>query len=100
MVVKSVRGRRRYIVYTVPEETKRDDVQSALESGETVIPQLKVITCFGGQAVIRTTPEGLGAVDDTMRMRWPDCESRITSGTLKTIRDKHPELKVNRKRKH
>ena len=99
MVVKSVRGRRRYIVYRVPTETDRDDVVSALENANDPIPQLKVITCFGGEAVIRSTPDGLSKVDSRMRAAWPDCESIITSGTLRTIRDAHPELKVPRKRK-
>lgn len=99
MVVKSVRGRRRYIVYKVPSDAGREDVISALESEGEGIPQLKVITCFGGEAVIRSTPDGLREVDTRMKAAWPDCESVVTSGTLRTIRDAHPELKVPRKRK-
>ena len=98
MVVKSERGRRRYVVYTVPEGTRWDEVLEALSADPTP-SQLKVISCFSGMAVIRTEPSGLDEVRCRMHARWPGSESLITSGTLRTVRDRYPELKVRRKRK-
>ncbi|MGN0099000.1 MAG: hypothetical protein ACI38Y_06725 [Candidatus Methanomethylophilaceae archaeon] len=98
MVVKSERGRRRYVVYTVPEGTGWDEVLDSL-SAEPPLPQLKVISCFSGMAVIRTEPRGLADLDARMRSEWPGSESLMTSGTLRTIRDRYPELRVRRKRK-
>ena len=98
MVVKSERGRRRYVVYTVPEGTRWDEVLEALSADPTPA-QLKVICCFSGMAVIRTEPSGLDEVGCRMHARWPGSESLITSGTLRTIRDRYPELRVRRKRK-
>lgn len=99
MVVKSVRGRRRYVVYTVPEGTNRDDVVSALDGLTGENTQLKVITCFDGMAVIRSCPEGLQVLRERMCEVWSCSESLMTSGTLRTIRDRYPELSVPRKRK-
>lgn len=48
MVVKSERGRRRYVFFEVPAGTGRDDVLLALEG----IGSVKVITCTGGEAVV------------------------------------------------
>lgn len=98
MVVKSERGRRRYVVYTVPGGTRWDEVLEVL-STDPAPPQLKVISCSSGRAVIRTEPDGLGTVGSRMRTAWPETESIITSGTLRTIRDRYPELKVRRRRK-
>lgn len=98
MVVKSERGRRRYVVYTVPEGTRWDEVLEAL-SAEPVPPQLKVISCSSGRAVIRTEPDGLEVIGQRIAATWPDTESIITSGTLRTIRDRYPELRVRRRRK-
>ena len=98
MVVKSVRGRRRDIVYTVPEDTRWDEVLEAV-SAEPPLPQIKVISCFSGMAVIRTEPSGLEELGSRMHAKWPDSESLVTSGTLRTVRDRYPQLRVHRKRK-
>jgi len=99
MVVKSVRGRRRYIVYEVPPETDRSDVLSKLSVLEGDMPDLRVITSFGGKAIVRCSPDEIAKVDETMKASYPSCESLSTSGTLRTLRDKYPELKVPRKKK-
>jgi len=99
MVVKAVRGRRRYIVYTVPESAGRSDVLSALSSLETSMTDLRVITSFGGKAIVRCNPAEKEAVTEAMKAAYPGCESLITSGTLRKIREEYPELKVSQKKK-
>ncbi len=99
MVVKSVRGRRRYVVFTVPAETGRNDMLDALSSLVQEMPDFKVITSFGGKAIIRCSPSEIEKISSTMKERYPDTESLITSGTLRTVRDAYPELKVPQKKK-
>ena len=97
MVVKSERGRRRYIVYTVPPETGRSDVIEALSP--LSLEDLRVITSFGGKAIVRCSPAEIETVSTAMKGCFPGCESLITSGTLRKVRETYPELKVPRKRK-
>jgi RNase P/RNase MRP subunit POP5 len=99
MVVKAVRGRRRYIVFTVPEETGRSDVLESLSELSQTMPDLRVITCFGGKAIVRCSPPEIDAVSSRMKERYPGSESLITSGTLHKIRETYPELKVPQQKK-
>ena len=99
MVVKAVRGRRRYVVYRVPESAQRSDVLSALSKLEASMPDLRVITSFGGKAVVRCGPSEKEAVSEAMKAAYPESESLITSGTLRKIREVYPELKVSQKKK-
>ncbi len=97
MVVKSVRGRRRYTAFEVPPGTLREDVESVLKSSG--IEDFKVITCSGGYAVVRTPPRGCAGLRDAMAMLDPGVRSLKTSGTLRTLRDRFPFLRVRQKRK-
>ena len=99
MVVKAVRGRRRYIVFTVPEEAGRSDVLNALSDLTPTMPELRVITSFGGKAIVRCGPPEIDAVKAKMLEAYPDTETLITSGTLRKIREVYPELKVPQKKK-
>ena len=99
MVVKAVRGRRRYVVYTVPADVGRTEVLAALEPYADRIPEHKVITSFRGKAIVRCEPGHIGIATEAMQATWPDSESLVTSGTLRTIRDRYPELKVPQKKK-
>jgi len=99
MVVKSVRGRRRYIVFTVPPETGRSELLESLSSLTSAMPDLRVITSFGGKAIIRCSPSEIEPVSAAMAEQYPGSESLITSGTLRTVRDAYPELKVPQKKK-
>ena len=99
MVVKAVRGRRRYVVYTVPPEAGRSDVLEALSGLSETMPELRVITSFGGKAVVRCGPSEIPAVTECMQGAYPGCESLICSGTLRKIREVYPELKVPNKKK-
>ena len=99
MVVKAVRGRRRYVVYTVPADVGREKVLAALAPYADRIPEHKVITSFGGKAIVRCEPGHVAIATEAMRASWPESESLISSGTLRTVRDRYPELKVPQKRK-
>ncbi len=95
MVVKAVRGRRRYIAFTVNPELTRD----------TLIPKLRalkgddapyVVQCAEGWAVLRSSPEK--KENDIAVMKSAD-ESSVpvrTSGTLRTLRDRYDILKKTR----
>ncbi len=99
MVVKSKRGRRRYIVFTIPCDVGRNDVLAALEPISGSVPEHKVITSFGGKAVVRCEPGNEKRVAEAMSSAWKGSVSLTTSGTLRTVREKYPELKVPQKRK-
>lgn len=99
MVVKAVRGRRRYVVYTVPDTVGRSSVLEALEPYKDRMPEHKVITSFKGKAIVRVRPEHVALATEAMQATWPDSQSLVSSGTLRTVRDKYPELKVQQKRK-
>ena len=99
MVVKSVRGRRRYIVFTVPSEIGRTEILESFKDLTESMPDIRVITSFGGKAVVRCAPNEIQAVSDRMRACYPGSESLITSGTLRKIREEYPELKVPQKKK-
>ena len=102
MVVKSVRGRRRYVSFSVPPETSRDDVLAALSAVDPPVPDLKVITCKGGKAVVRCPPKARETVSDTLSRAIPGSRSLNASGTLRALRTADPDLKVpgRRRRRH
>ncbi len=99
MVVKAVRGRRRYVVFTVPPEAGRTTVLDALSDLTEAMPDLRVITSFGGKAVVRCNPSEVENVKAKMTERFPGSESLIMSGTLRKIREIYPELRVPQKKK-
>ena len=95
MVVKSERGRRRYVFFEVPQHVRRDDVSQALEG----IGSVKVITCSDGRAVVRCSPDDREAVTRRMSEGFDGCRPVRTSGTLRGLRDRYPSLKVPQKRR-
>ena len=99
MVVKSIRGRRRYIVFTVPADVGRTTVLEALSDLTENMPDIRVITSFSGKAIVRCSPSEIEAVTAKMKTSFPGSESLITSGTLRKIREEYPELKVPQKKK-
>lgn len=93
MTVKSVRGRRRYIAFKTPVNADRQWAEEILSGFQSV----KIITCKGGYAVVRASPEQVEAVEDAMWDAWAtnlDC-----SGTLHALRTRHPQLREPRKRR-
>jgi RNase P/RNase MRP subunit POP5 len=99
MTVKSVRGRRRYISFEVPEGTDRDGIVMALEKAEPPVPSAKAITCGKGKAVIRCSPADREAAVSAISSSFGGSKSLRTSGTLRSLRDLDPDLRVPRKRK-
>ena len=97
--MKAVRGRRRYVVFTVPPETGRTEVLSALHGLDAEMPDLRVITSFSDKAIVRCGPSEIERVSAAMRSCFPGSESLLTSGTLKKLRDRYPELRVPSKRR-
>ena len=96
MVVKSERGRRRYVYLRVPSQMRRDDITSILDGR---IPSAKVITCHAGDSVVRCLPEDVMPMVEMLKCDEPTVESVKTSGTLRTLRDAYPQLKVPQKRR-
>lgn len=94
MVVKSVRGRRRYMYVRVPANMHRDRLTEIMCER---VHSAKVITCHRGDAVIRFTPSDRNAMQDVIGSER--FQSVKTSGTLRTLRDEYPNLKVPQRRK-
>ncbi len=86
-------------MFTVPPETGRTDVLDSLGTLTESMVDIRVITSFGGKAVVRCSPGEIQAVSDRMKECYPGSESLITSGTLRKIREEYPELKVPQKKK-
>ena len=99
MVVKSVRGRRRYISFAVPPSTTRESIIEAVESADLRPESFKAITCAKGKAVVRCSPADREAVTAIVCSMDPETRSLHTSGTLRTLRDADPDLKVPQKKK-
>ncbi len=99
MVVKSVRGRRRYISFEVPSGTTREDLAEAVERAEARPGSFKVITCKDGKAVVRCSPAERGLVTSALCSIGPGVRSLRTSGTLRTLRDADQDLRVPQKKK-
>ena len=92
MVVKSVRGRRRYIVFTLDPGFTRETLISKLHAlnGDDA-PY--VVQCGEGWAVIRSSPERIDVDIDIVKKADHNSESVSTSGTLKTLRDRYEVLR-------
>ena len=93
VTVKSVRGRRRYIVFNVTEETDRRGLNNLLSD----LPQIRIIHCDEGMAVVRCPPSERDEVISRIVSRYPGSESLKTSGTLKTLRETYGPLGKGRK---
>jgi len=99
MVVKSVRGRRRYISFEVPSDTTRDAIVAAVEASDPRPGSFKAITCSNGKAVVRCSPAEREVVTSILCSLDPSVRSLRTSGTLRTLRDADPDLRVPQKKK-
>ncbi|MDO5854013.1 MAG: hypothetical protein Q4Q62_08295 [Thermoplasmata archaeon] len=95
MTVKSVRGRRRYTAFEVPQDAGRHDAEKAVSN----VPSAKVITCRDGFAVIRSLPSERGILEDGMAEGLPGSRTFDCSGTLRALRTRHPQLNAPRKRR-
>ncbi|MDR1404579.1 MAG: hypothetical protein LBJ20_03305 [Candidatus Methanoplasma sp.] len=95
MVIKSKRGRRRYIAFRVSEHTTKIALVKWLSSAGADPPY--VVQCIPGMAVLRCPPERREETIALMHSADPFSAPLKTSGTLRTLRDKFPELKAMRK---
>ena len=86
-------------MFTVPEGAGRNEVLDALSDLTETMPELRVITSFGGKAIVRCGPNEIDTVKQKMSEAYPNTETLITSGTLRKVREIYPELKVPQKKK-
>lgn len=89
MTVKSKRGRRRYIVFTVDPELTRETLIRLIPGGK----RFNVIQCAGGMAVVRCAPDEVDECESAVKTAEPSAEPLVMSGTLRTLRDRYPLLK-------
>jgi len=92
MVIKSKRGRRRYIAFSVSPELKKEALIRGLRQVDPDSPPY-VIQLTGGKAIIRCSPDKREGTIAAVSQVDPSSVSLITSGTLRTIRGMYPELK-------
>ena len=95
MTVKDVRGRRRYVAFRVGPGTGKTILINKLQTQTDKVPY--VIQSDGGFAILRCSPSETDVVIALMLSIDPSWTSILTSGTLKTLRDKIPELAVPKK---
>lgn len=99
MTVKEKRGRRRYMVFKVSPGIDKGALirkaNSVCGEGES----LYVVQCESGMAIARCSPEQRERCIELMLAADPGCVPMLTSGTLRTLREKFPELKVPSKKR-
>ena len=91
MVVKSKRGRKRYVAFTVNPELTKDKAVSDLRTLCDDPPY--VIQCAEGWMIIRCSPYDSEEAIRLVKAADPSSVSLKTSGTLATLRKAYPELK-------
>lgn len=91
MVVKSVRGRRRYIAFTVDPSMTREGLIGKLKAfrGENAP---RVIQCAEGWCILRCAPKEREDTIALMSSIDPSSKSLRTSGTVITLRQRYPML--------
>jgi len=96
VVVKSKRGRRRYVVFDMSVPMTKEELIKAFRvkcGGDAPY----VIQCAPGKTVIRCSPNEIDKVREQMKIVDSGSESIVTSGTLRTLRDKYPILKADKR---
>ncbi|MDR3205848.1 MAG: hypothetical protein LBT41_01950 [Candidatus Methanoplasma sp.] len=98
MVVKSERGRRRYVVFGVSAGLTRSMLINRLRGvcPEDEVPY--VVQCVPGKAVIRCAPKEIDRTIAAVAAADRASEPLLTSGTLRTLRERYPDLKTPGKR--
>ena len=95
MVVKSKRGRRRYVAFTVDPAMTAESLSGKLRAfGGDKVP--KVIQCAEGWCILRCAPEDRERAVGLMAQADPGSRSLRTSGTLITLRKRYPRLMETR----
>jgi len=97
MVVKSKRGRNRYVAFDVSPDMSRETLIRSLRGvGSAVSPY--IVQCASGKAVVRCAPKEREEVVRIMSRIDPSSAPLITSGTLRTIRERYPEIERAKKK--
>ncbi|MCL2296403.1 MAG: hypothetical protein FWC29_04920 [Methanomassiliicoccaceae archaeon] len=96
MVVKSKRGRFRYIAFDVPDDLKKEILIKNIRSVAAENSPY-VIQCAFGKAIMRCAPKSREETVRIMSQVDPSYTSIMTSGTIRKIRDRYPELKTAKK---
>lgn len=95
MVVKSKRGRRRYIAFTVDPSLTRESLAGKMKAfGGENAP--KVIQCAEGWCILRCAPKDREGTVALMSRIDPGSKSLRTSGTVITLRKRYPRLMETR----
>jgi len=95
MVVKEIRGRRRYIAFHVSPGMGKTILINRLQTQTSKVPY--IVQCDDGLAILRCEPSEMNTVKELMLSVDPSWTSILTSGTLKTLRDKIPGLAAPKK---
>ena len=96
MVVKEKRGRRRYVAFNLNDALCKETLIAKLRSLTSPNDPPYVIQCSAGWAIVRCSPDEIDAVQTLLKRADPTSSSLCTSGTLRTLREKYPELKETR----
>ncbi len=91
MTVKSKRGRRRYVVFSVSPGLTREALIHGIPGGR----RFNVIQCAEGMAIVRCAPDEVEECTAAVRRAEAGAETVCVSGTLRTLRDRYPVLKRN-----
>lgn len=95
MVVKSKRGRRRYIAFVVNPALTREALVGRLKAfaGDEAP---RAIQCSEGWCILRCAPNEREMAIELMKRIDPESKSLRTSGTLITLRRRYPRLMETR----
>ncbi|MCL2147916.1 MAG: hypothetical protein FWH47_01050 [Methanomassiliicoccaceae archaeon] len=97
MTVKSKVGRKRYVAFSVSEGMTKEAIIRGLRSAGLPDPPY-VVQCSSGKAVLRCTPDKREGAIAAMSRVDPRSSPLSTSGTLRGIRRRHPELIAAKRR--
>jgi len=98
MAVKERIGRRRYVVFDVPPDMTKEGLIKRFRSVCPDDPPY-IIQCGSGKAMLRCSPERREDTIRRMAQAAPGSAPLATSGTIRTIRERYPELKTAKKPK-
>jgi len=91
MVVKSKRGRRRYIAFTVDGSLTKETLIARFRTSDLPF-EPRVVQCSEGWCIIRCGPKEREDAIAIMKAVDPKSTSLCTSGTVVTLRNRYPEL--------
>lgn len=97
MVVKEIRGRRRYILFSISDGITKESLIRSFRTLDAAT-QPYIVQCIPGKVIIRCGPDEREDIISTMSRVDPSSVSLLTSGTLRTLRDRYPDLKTPKKR--